>query len=256
MTASDLTGRTVLVTGASKGIGAVIVRTLGAGGADVIAHYGSDRAGAEAACAALPAERRLLVQADLAEPGGARAVWRQAVEWHGRVDVVVANAAINLETPWDAADDEWDAAWDATLRVNVRATADLVREAVQHFVGAGGGVLVTLSSWAALRGSALPQLSAYAASKAAVRALTQTVAQNHASDGVLAYVVAPGLVNAGMSAPAIEQRGGVDAVNATLPMGEMVPPEEVADLVAYLASGRCRHLTGATLDLNGASYVR
>ena len=73
---------------------------------------------------------------------------------------------------------------------------------------------------------------------------------------MLAYVVAPGIVKTAMSAVSAEARGGVDAVNAALAMGEMVPPEEVAELVAFLATGTCRHLSGATLDLNGASYVR
>ena len=90
--------RTVLVTGASRGIGAEAVGAIAADGAAVIAHYGSHRAGAEEAVAGLPDERRLLLQADLAKPGAARSLWRDAVAWRGRVDVVVANAAIAPET--------------------------------------------------------------------------------------------------------------------------------------------------------------
>ena len=99
-------------------------------------------------------------------------------------------------------------------------------------------------------------MPAYAASKAALRNLTQTIARNYAKDGVLAYVVAPGIVRTPMAEISAEARGGIDKVHAALAMGEMVPPEEVAELVAFLATGTCRHLTGATLDMNGASYVR
>jgi NAD(P)-dependent dehydrogenase (short-subunit alcohol dehydrogenase family) len=251
-----LRGKTVLITGASRGIGAATARALGAAGADLIAHYRESRSGAEEACAALPDHRRRVVQADLSRPGAARALWREAVAWRGHVDVLIANAAINLETPLDAADAEWDAAWDETLRVNVLETASLIREAVRHFVARGGGTLVTLSSWAAQRGSAIPQLGAYAASKAAIKALTQTIAHNHAKDGVLAYVVAPGIVRTQMSEISATFRGGIDAVNAALAMGEMVEPDDVAGLIAYLAGGECRHLTGATLDVNGATYIR
>lgn len=253
---TDLRGKVVLLTGASRGIGAATAKALADAGADLIAHYATNEAGARAACASLPDERRLLVQADLSRPGAARSLWHEAVAWRGHIDVLVANAAINLETPVDGLDEAWDAAWEETLRVNVLEPASLMREALRHYLERGGGAIVTLSSWAAQQGSAIPQLGAYAASKAAIKALTQTIARNHARDGVLAYVVAPGIVDTEMSQISATHRGGIDAVNAILAMGEMVPPEEVGRLVAFLASGACRHLTGGTVDINGATYVR
>jgi len=248
--------RVVLVTGASRGIGAAAAAAIGASGASVVAHYGSHAEGAAAAVAALPDDRKLLVAGDMSQPGAARALWRQAIAWRGRVDVVVANAAIAPETPFEATDEEWDAGWDAILRVNVLEPVSLIREAVAHFRASGGGIVVTLSSWAAQQGSAIPSLSAYAASKAAVKAVTQTVARNYAKEGVLAYVVAPGIVRTRMSEISATARGGIDKVNAILSLGEMAPAEEAGELIAFLASGACRHLTGATIDLNGASYIR
>jgi NAD(P)-dependent dehydrogenase (short-subunit alcohol dehydrogenase family) len=251
-----MTGRVALVTGASRGIGAAAAAAIGASGASVIAHYGTYAEGAAEAVAALPDDRKLLLQADMAEPGAARELWREALAWRGRVDVVVANAAIAPETPFEAPDEDWDAGWDAILRVNVLEPVSLMREAVAHFREAGGGVVISLSSWAAQQGSAIPSLSAYAASKAAVKAFTQTVARNFAKDGVLAYVVAPGIVRTRMSEISATSRGGIDKVNAILAMGEMAPAEEVGELIAFLASGKCRHLSGATIDVNGATYVR
>ena len=251
-----LDGKVVLLTGASGGIGSVTAAALGAGGASLVAHYGRNREGAEAAVAALPEERRLLVQADLAQPGAARGLFAEALAWHGRVDVVVVNAATLLETPIDGSDEVWDENWDATLRVNVLEPVSLMREAVRHFLDVGGGTIIALSSWAAQRGSAIASLSAYAASKAAVRNVAQTIARNYAKDGILVYVVAPGIVHTPMSEISAVARGGIDAVNAVLAMGEMVPPDEVAELIAFLATGRSRHLSGATIDVNGATYIR
>jgi NAD(P)-dependent dehydrogenase (short-subunit alcohol dehydrogenase family) len=249
-------GKTILVTGASRGIGAAIASALGEAGASVVAHYGTFREGAIGALAGVPAERKAFVQRDLAEPGSARILWHDALAFRNRIDVVVVNAAVSLETPFEGSDDAWDEGWEQTMRVNVLEPASLIREAVAHFRGNGGGIVISLSSWAGQQGSALPQLPAYAASKAAVKALTQTVARNFAKENVLAYVVAPGIVRTGMSEISAVARGGLDRVLAILPLGEMVPPEEVASVVVFLAGGTCRHLTGATIDVNGAAYVR
>jgi NAD(P)-dependent dehydrogenase (short-subunit alcohol dehydrogenase family) len=251
----DLTGRVVLVTGASKGIGQAMARALGAAGANVIAHFGSDYLGALDAVSELPAERRLVVQADLGVRGAAKHLWADAVAWQGRIDVVVNNAAILLESPLDATDPEWDEAWDRTLAVNLRSLADLTREAVRHFLERGGGVLISFSSWVAQQGSSSPDLLAYSASKGAIEALTHTVARTRAADGVLAYLIAPGLVRTQMS---IDAAAGADqaAITALLAMREWVPPAEIGELVVFLATGRQRHLTGATFDVNGASYIR
>jgi len=253
---TDLSGRTALVTGASKGIGAEIAAALGSAGANVIAHYGSDRAGAESATAAIPGERKLVVGADLMEPEAPERLWEAAVSWRGAVDVLVNNAAVMERTPFEAPLAEWHEGWERALRINVLGPADLTRFAVSHFVGRGGGVIVTLSSWVAQRGPGSTALVAYSASKAAVKALTQTVARHHGKDGVLAYVIAPGVVETQLSEQAAAWTGGTEAVISGLAMGEMVPPSEVADLVCFLATGRARHLTGSTLDMNGATYVR
>lgn len=252
-----LDGKTILVTGASKGIGAAIASALGRQGASVIAHYGGDRRGAEQATAEIAPERVLLLPADLGNADGATGLWREALAWRGRIDVVVNNAAI-MPFRGGIYDDkgEWDDAWTRCWQVNVKAPADLMREAVRHFREAGGGILISISSWVAQRGSTNPATMAYAASKAATMAATKTIARAYARDGVLAYIVAPGVVRTRMSEDFAATQGGEAQVTAGLAMGEWVPPEDIAALVAFLAMGRSRHLTGATLDVNGATYVR
>ena len=253
---TDLTGKTVVVTGASKGIGAAAVAAIGAAGAHVVAHYGSDRAGAEAAAADLPPERRLLLQADFGDLAAVEGFWAEAQAWRGRIDVLVSNAAVmRADGGFSVSPERWDAVWDEAVRVNLLAPARLLRAAVASWRG-HGGVLITMSSWVVQRGTADPDAIAYAATKAAITTATKTVARAYAKDGILAYCIAPGVVRTRMSEDAAAALGGEAAVTASLAMGEWVPPAELADLVVFLASGRCRHLTGATLDVNGASYMR
>lgn len=257
MPLTDLTDKTILVTGASKGIGAAIAARLAAEGAHVIAHCRSDVAGAGAALAGVPADRRLVLTADLSVPGQARHLWDQACTWRGRVDVLVNNAAMMaFDGGVDDDAEVWDRAWDASWQTNVKSPADLLRGAVRHFRERGGGIVVTISSWNAQRGSTNPATMHYAATKAAIMAATKTVARGYAKQNILAYIIAPGVVRTGLSETFAAGQGGEAAVTATLAMGEWVPPSDIATLVAFLSTGACRHLTGATLDVNGATYVR
>jgi NAD(P)-dependent dehydrogenase (short-subunit alcohol dehydrogenase family) len=127
---------------------------------------------------------------------------------------------------------------------------------VNHFKEAGGGAIVSISSWAAQRGVTNPATIAYGASKAAVRSATQSIARAYARDNIQAYIIAPGVVRTRLSEEFAASQGGEEAVSATLASGEWVTPEEVGNIVAFVASGAARQLSGATLDVNGATYIR
>lgn len=251
-----LSGKTILVTGASKGIGAAIAGAMLAAGARVIAHYGTDKAGAEAAVATAR-DRATLFSSDLADMTAVDRLWADA-NATGPIDVLVNNAAVMRQDAGIADPLEtWDSAWAEAWAVNVLAPARLMRLAVRDWLAAKRpGAVVGIGSWVSTRGPANPGAIAYAATKAAIAAATKTVARNHAKDGILAYVISPGVVNTQMSVESAARTGGVAAVTATLPMAEWVPPDEIAALAVFLAEGRARHLTGATLDINGAAYIR
>ena len=249
----ELSGKVVLVTGASRGIGACTVRSLRQAGADVVVHYGSSAEQAQALAAEVGAEHCHLVQADLATDDGATVLWRDALAWRRRIDVLVNNAGIYTVAPLDGDLESWHRLWRETLQVNLMAAADLCRDAIGHWQGRGGGILVNVASRAAFRGDG-PDQSHYAASKGGLVALTRTLARAHAKDKVLAYVVAPGFVRTEMAETFIAQHGE-QAAAGDIPMGEIAAPEDVANVITFLASGLAPHSTGATIDINGASYM-
>lgn len=253
---NDLSGKVILVTGASGGIGAETVRLLGEQGASVIAQYSSNSAGVDAATEEIPDERRHILQANFAEAGSPDRLWSEAVEWQGHVDALVSNAAVMPSAGLDAGDEAWLDSWEQALNINVVQASSLMRHAARHFAARGSGSLITMSSWAAQRGSGNRELIAYAASKAAITAATKTIARAYALDGVLAYCIAPGPVATDMTRRSQDMQGGEDAVLAGLAMKELIPPREIAELVAFLCQGNARHLSGATLDVNGATYIR
>lgn len=254
----DLSGKTVVVTGASKGIGAATAKAMIEAGATVIAHYGSDLTGVEAALAGAKPGQAHTIQADFSDMVQVDRFWIEAVAVSSRIDVLVNNAGIMRQSGGITDPvDEWDRVWREAMAVNVHAPARLMRFAVQSWLDTGTrGAIIGIGSWVSTRGSSNPGAIAYAASKAAIAAATKTVARNYAAEGILAYVIAPGVVRTRMSEESAARTGGEAAVTATLPMGEWVPPEEIADVAVYLAHGRARHLTGSTIDINGAAYIR
>ena len=232
----------ILVTGASRGIGAAAYELLKSSGHNVVGHSsrGSD----------------LLVAGDLMNPSAPRDIWDTAVdELGGRIHVLVNNAGIYEAVPDNAPDEEWHAAWARTLRINLQAAADLSRLAVSHFLDRGeGGRIVNVASRAAWRGDS-PSHWHYAASKGAVVAMTKTIARAYAADGILAFAVSPGFTVSEMTEEYLTGRGGAQIL-ADIPLGRVATTDEVAETIRWLATNAPPSATGTNIDVNGASYVR
>ena len=248
MTDSANGPKVALVTGGSRGIGAATVEVLRRDGFTVVLHYRSEHAAAQALADRLGGID--LVTGDLAVPGEADRVWTAALAVHGRIDVLVNNAGAWAASPLDD-DDAWTSGWELNIALNLTAPAVLCRHAVEHFRTVGGGIIVNMTSRSAHRGDD-PEHLAYGAAKGGLLALTRGIARGFAGDGVLAYAIAPG--------PVATDMGLADAHAAAraaaLPMGEITPPSDVAEVVAFFASGRSPHSTGTTVDISGADYVR
>ena len=244
----------MLVTGASGGIGAATARTIARCGGAVVLHDLRTE-GRLAALADELGEQGHAVAADLADPRSVPELWRAAVAWRGRVDVLINNAGIYAPAAIEDPIDEWTAAWDRMLAICLTAPATLCREAIKSFRAQdGGGTIVNLASRAAWRGED-PDYWHYAAAKAGVVAMTKTIARQYGRDGVTAYAVAPGFVDTPFNDALVEEYG-LDFFANDTGLGEVAGPQDLANVIVFLASGLARHATGATVDVNGASYVR
>ena len=163
----------------------------------------------------------------------------------GRIDVLINNAGLFEPAPVASSDEQWEANWERTLRINLRSSADLCRLAVLHFrERGGGGRIVNVASRAAYRGDS-PDHWHYAASKAGMVGMTKSIARGFARNNILAFTVTPGFVMTGMAEDYVASRGG-DKLLADIPLGRVAQPEEVANAVAYLALHAPPSMTGAT----------
>jgi 3-oxoacyl-[acyl-carrier protein] reductase len=240
----------VLVTGASGGIGAAIAGALAARGVSVVMHYQSDRASADATRRALAGNGHALVQADLADPAAVERLWHEADAQHP-LAALVNNAGIFPDHPPLATDyAAWTAAWQRTLAINLTGAAHLSYCAARAMAKRAGGRIVSVSSRGAFRGE--PAAPAYAASKAGLNAFSQSMAKALAPQGVYAFVVAPGWVSTARVATAVSDK----TVIADQPLGRVATPEEVAQVVVFCVLDAPPAMTGAILDVNGASYLR
>ena len=238
---------TILVTGSSRGIGRAIAAALRGRGARVIGH------------ATRPADADTIA-ADLAEPSAPQLLWEEALERAGgRIDALVNNAGVFAANPLAASDIAWLDGWEDTLRINLTAAAQLSRFAVRHWLESGSadeirGRLVHIASRAGHRGDS-PDHWHYAASKGGMLAMHKTIARAYAGRGVLSFAIAPGFTDTVMAGDYLDSRGG-DGLLADIPLGRVATPEEIATMTAFCALDAPASMTGAVLDVNGASYVR
>ena len=245
-----------IVTGAGSGIGLATLRRLARDGAVLVA-ADIDAASAERAVVDIEAQggRAIAMVADVSEPGVPDRLVAQTVSELGRLDILVNNAGVMRRG--DALDTS-DEDWAISMTVNVDAVFRLCRAAIRHMKNNGGGAIVNVSScWGLYPG---PAHLAYCTSKAAVAAMTRCLGRDHAGDGIRVNGVCPNEVNTPMLRNGFAFRGydpevAVRELGATVPLGRIAVPEDIADVIAFLASDDARYTAGALLEVNGAKPV-
>lgn len=250
----SVTDKVALVTGASRGIGRSIAQKLAQQGARIAIHYNQDRQAAEETLRSLVGSGHQTFQANVADPKSVEEMLGALIKDLGGLHIVVNNAAINEWQPILRVDYEvWNDVWQRTLDTNLVGPSNIMFWAARHMKDNGGGQIVNVSSRGAFRGA--PKSPAYASSKAALNIMSQSLAQALAPDNIFVYVVAPGFVETDMSASILASPRG-EAIRAQSPLNRVGKPEEVAAIVAFLASGEADFATGSIIDVNGASYLR
>jgi len=250
----DLTDQTILVTGASRGIGRASAEALAEAGATVAVHYGHSPDAAAEVVETCGRDARSF-QADLSTLEATDSLVDRVVKAYGRLDTVVLNAGVAVSAPMDASTERWNDAWTETMRVNLRAPELLCRHTLRHFQRQqpSGGRIISVASRAAFRGDT-PDYMTYAASKAGLVALTRSIARGFGDEGVKAFTLAPGFTRTNMAQDFIDEYGE-DYTTSDLALNRLTEPADVASHVVFLTSGQADHATGTTIDVNAGSYV-
>ncbi len=250
----DFTGKHVLITGGSRGIGRACAEAFARRGARVAVNYRDNEAAANDTIAALPGGPHMTVQADVSDPAEAQRLVEDVTTMFGALDIVVNNAGVWLSHILDEVDyDEWQDAWRRTLDINLVGPANVCYCAARYMIEHGGGRIVNVSSRGAFRGE--PDGPAYGASKAGLNAMSQSLAKRLAPYNIFVGVVAPGFVDTDMTARVLDGPGG-DEIRSQSPLGRVARPDEIAQAVVFLAADGSEWVTGAIIDCNGASYLR
>jgi len=248
----NLKGKVVLITGASRGIGAAAAIRFAEAGSDVVVNYfkhEADAAGVVERVRSL-GSRALAIRADVSRFDDVRELFRRATEEFGRIDVVVANAGIWTGGAIDELD---ESAWQETIDVNLKGVFACCHFAAKHMKQQRSGSIITVSSTAGQRGEA--NHSHYAASKGGIISLTKSVASELGPFGINVNCVAPGWVDTDMSAEPLRRSREIEKIVAGIPLRRVASADDVAGPILFLASDLARHITGEVLNVNGGSVL-
>jgi len=243
-----LTDRVAIVTGASRGIGRAIALALARQGARVVAAARGDHAAPVAAEIVAAGGRAIAQSVEVTDPASVAAMVAQAIDRYGRVDVLVNNAGITRDQLLMRmkADD-----WDAVLATNLTAAFACVQAVLRPMVKQRSGRIIAISSVVGQAGN--PGQANYAASKAGLIGFSKSLAQEVASRGITVNVVAPGLIETDMTRALPEEARKAWAEK--VPLGRMGTPEDVANVVCFLASDEASYITGQVVAVNGGMYM-
>jgi 3-oxoacyl-[acyl-carrier protein] reductase len=250
----NFTNQVVLVTGASRGIGRAIACQFAEQGARVAVHFNSNSRAAEETLVSLPGEGHITVQADMTDPAAVKNMVDTVIAHMGGLHVLVNNAGVYEDHPVASVSyQDWNTSWLYTLQANLIGAANAAYCAARHMMQQGGGRIVNVSSRGAFRGE--PDAPAYGASKAGMNAMSQSLAKALGPHGIYVTTVAPGWVETDMATDYLNGPNG-EAIRSQSPLNRVATPDEIAYTVLFLASPGAEFLTGAIVDVNGASYLR
>ncbi len=243
----ELSGEVALVTGGSRGIGRAIARSLAEAGATVVVVARNGDAAAEVA-GALPGEGHLGMACDVSDAQAVVDVVRRIADEAGPVSLLVNNAGItrdNLLLRMKEDD------WDAVMSVNLKGAYNTVKAVTKGMMKARSGVVINITSVVGLMGNA--GQANYAASKAGLVGFTKSVARELASRGIRCNAIAPGYIRTDMTADLGD--GATDSLQASIPMGRLGEPEDIAGVVRFLAGPSARYITGQVLAVDGGMVM-
>jgi len=250
----DFSGKHVLITGGSRGIGKAIAKAFAKNGACVAISYNTNLQAAHETVDSLLGGPHLIIQADVSQPDSVKHLIDTVISKFGKLDIVVNNAGIINDLHIDKVDyPAWQRSWKEILEINLIGPANISYCAIQYMMKNNGGKIVNISSRGAFRGE--PDCPAYGASKAGLNAMSQSLAQKLAKYNIFIGVVAPGFVETDMTSEILSGPNG-DEIRSQSPIGRVAKPEEVAQAVLFLAAEGSEYMTGAIIDVNGASYLR
>lgn len=246
--------KTVLITGASRGVGASTAQLMANSGARIALHYHKNKAKATEILKNLKGEGHQLFQADLSDKTIAADLVEKVLQEMGALDIVVNNAGIYQEHPQlETSFDEFSAIWEETINLCLFAPAYISYAATQYMAKNGGGKIINVTSRGAYRGE--PTATAYGAAKAGLNSVSQSMAKALGSKNVFVYAVAPGFIETDMVQYLLDGEDA-DFYKNQSPLNRFSKPEEIAKTIAFLASEGTDYLTGGIIDVNGASYLR
>ncbi|MDZ7680310.1 MAG: SDR family oxidoreductase [Fodinibius sp.] len=238
-----------LVTGASRGIGKSITKALLKADGRVL---GTAR-NSEFPSAFSENEQFKGMHVDLSDHVAVEQKMKPIFDRDEAPNVLINNAGIFRDADFEDDDESWLENWDNTMQVNLRAPALLCKWAVNRWMKEGGGHLINIASRAAYRGDT-QEYASYAASKGGLVALTKSIARDFGQHDISAYSIAPGFIKTDMAEESIDVYGE-EYLTQGMAFDEITSPDEVGELVAFLASGKVPHMTGSTFHINGGSYM-
>lgn len=247
-------GKYVLITGASRGIGKATAMAFAEKGATVGLNYRANTQEAQNTLQALKSGQHQLFQYDISVNNNQKRLIEDFIDTFGRIDVMINNAGISIDHDIENTNfEDWEVAWERIFQTNCFAPANLSYLAAQQMKKTGGGHIVNVSSRGAFRGE--PTKPAYGASKAALNAMSQSLAKKLAPYHIFVGVVAPGFTETDMATNTLTPQERENLLRES-PFKRMAKPEEVAHAILFLASDKAAYSSGAIIDVNGASYLR